>query len=119
MKGYISSIFQGLESHGERLGYTALHKPVWRGMSSQFLDMADYKPGKIGYWPTFSSTTKDKKMAVLFSNTGDLKYPKILMKIYLSRTNSPISHIDCIGTMRFDKQGREIKEDEYSFYPSE
>ena len=72
--------------------------PVWRGMSSAYINMQDYEPGKIGYWPTFSSTTKNKITAIQFSNTGDATKEKVLMKIYLTRKNSPISHIDCVGT---------------------
>jgi hypothetical protein len=98
MKGYVSSIVQGIESHGDKLLYATIHKPVWRGMSSQYLNLSDYEPGKIGYWPTFSSTTKNVNTAVKFSNTGDAKAERILMKIYLSKNNSPVSHVDCIGT---------------------
>jgi hypothetical protein len=120
MKGYVSSIVQGLETHGDKLGYASLHQPVWRGMSSAFISQSDYEPGKIGYWPTFSSTTKNKNTAISFSNTGGGDSERVLMKIYLSKENSPISHIDCIGSKKFyNNQRQQIKEDEYSFYPGE
>ena len=95
--------------------------PVWRGMSSAYIQLTDYEPGKMGIWPTFSSTTKNKKIAIQFSNTGDSTKEKILMKIYLTKKNDPISHIDCVGTKKFydKKTGNVRKEDEYSFWPGE
>ena len=109
-----------MEAHGNKLGYEILHLPVWRGMSSGYINMSDYEPGKIGYWPTFSSTTKNKNTAIKFSNTGDSNTEKVLMKIYLSKNNNPISHVDCVGTKKFyDKNRYLVQEDEYSFYPGE
>ena len=38
------------------------------------------------------------------------------MKIYVSKKNKPITHIDCIGTKIFKDN---LKENEYSFHASE
>jgi hypothetical protein len=32
-------------------------------MNAEFVNMSDYELGKLGYWPTFSSSTKSKKVA--------------------------------------------------------
>ena len=54
----------------------------------------DYEVGKIGYWPSFTSTTKKKNIALGFSNRGNDK-SFVLMKIFLSTRNDPVNHIDC------------------------
>jgi hypothetical protein len=42
------------------------------------------------------------------------------MKIYLSKNNNPISHVDCIGTKKYKNADGSLRnEDEYSFYPGE
>jgi hypothetical protein len=41
------------------------------------------------------------------------------MKIYLTKKNYPISHIDCVGHKKFYEKNVLKREDEYSFWPGE
>ena len=59
-------------------------------MGAKNINMKDYEVGQIGYWPTFTSTTKDKNVAFGFVNHAPKDHPKIMLKIYLSAKNDPI-----------------------------
>lgn len=81
--GFVSTIMQGINLHCIKYSYRAVHFPVWRGLSAHYVNMSDYQLGKIGYWPTFASTSKCKKQAIGFMNLEKNK-TGVLMKIYLS-----------------------------------
>ena len=93
--GYVSTIMQGLNEHHKDYNYRLTQFPVWRGMSAEYTNMSDYELGKLGYWPTFSSSTKQKSVALSFMPKDKAG---VLLKIFLSAENNPTTHIDCIGT---------------------
>jgi hypothetical protein len=72
--------------------------------------MSDYELGKVRYWPTFSSTTKDIKVALDFIGSKD---DGVLLRIFLSIENHPTNHVDC--------NNGKLKgvENKFSFFPSE
>lgn len=86
------------------------HQPVWRGVPSKFVRDADYQVNSIGYWPTYSSTTKQEEIALQFSLVGsDAEKGKpreaMVFEIYLNNENSTATNIET------DAQ--------WSYYPSE
>jgi len=79
--GYVSTIMQGLNKFHSKYNYKSTQYPCWRGMAAKFVQMEDYELGKLGYWPTFSSSTKSKEVAMSFLDSDK---PSVLLKIYLS-----------------------------------
>ena len=71
-----------------------MHKPVWRGINSNFVNLDDYKPGTIGYFPGFTSTSKEKDVAFGISLGESLGNEPMVFKIYLSADNDPVTHIE-------------------------
>lgn len=43
------------------------NEPVYRGVKASCIDLDDYRPGSIGFWPAFSSTSKYMNIAQRFS----------------------------------------------------
>ena len=84
-------------------------------MSADYVNMSDYELGKLGYWPTFSSSTKSKAVANSFMDEDG---NGVLLKIYLSAQNNPTSHIDCNGKKSVYKKNKEVS-NEFSFFPGE
>jgi len=64
IQSYCATIVQGIQKYGPKLSYKMTHLPVYRGIPSKFVRDADYKTNSIGYWPTYSSTTKQEEIAL-------------------------------------------------------
>lgn len=76
---------------------------------------ADYAPGTVGMFPRYSSTTKSRDVACNFSRhgpaaAGNYDGRQCLFKIYLSKKNEPVTHVDLANGEN---------PTDFSFYPSE
>lgn len=101
---------QGIGKYGPKLSYKMCHQPVYRGVPAKFVRDADFQVNSIGYWPTFSSTTKQEEIALQFSLVGcdsakGESRSAMVFEIFLSSQNSTPTNIET------DAQ--------WSYYPSE
>lgn len=68
---------------------------MYRGTEN--LNFNDYEENGIHYWPLFTSTSKEEKIARKFGSK--------LFKIYLTKENQPPTNINIIGKLRaFDNE---------------
>lgn len=115
IQAYLAAATSTMQKFGRKYAYAAVHKPVWRGVNFQKAAWADYAPGTIGMFPRYSSTTKSRDVASNFSRhgpaaAGTYDGRQCLFKIYLSKRNEPVTHVDlALGENPMD----------FSFYPSE
>ncbi|TNV83570.1 hypothetical protein FGO68_gene7448 [Halteria grandinella] len=79
---------------GKCYEYKRLSIPVYRGISLARVNLDQYKVGSVGYWPSFTSTSKDMKVALGFSKMEREQSKKFLFEIYLTGQNQPASNIE-------------------------
>jgi len=62
------------------------------------IKLEDYKPHSIGYWPQFTSTSKDFDSASGFSFfKSGMDGQCLVFKIFLNNRNYPVTNIDFVG----------------------
>ena len=76
------------------MSYNTVHLPVYRGVNTKFINIDDYKPGTIGFWPGFTSTTEDYEVAKLFAVQASYDKEPTVFKIYLSADNNPVTNVE-------------------------
>ena len=96
-------IIQNQNKFGHLYSLQAVHLPVYRGLNPNGFKYSDYEPQSIGYWPQFTSTTKNMNTAKGFSRQSQkrdsFKGVFLIFKIYLCSPmyNQIQSNIDMIG----------------------
>lgn len=89
---------------------------MYRGVkSSTIKSLDDYEIGSTGFWPQFSSTSRDKQVSQGFADAGKIegKEVRVLFKIFLTNNNYPNTHISCDGEL--DENGMEVNK--FTFFP--
>lgn len=118
IQSYLAGITETAGKFGDKYSYKDYETPVWRGISAKRAKLEDYKPGQIGTWPLFQSTSKNYDTALKFSAIAgkkkDDEYAKdhslAVYKIYLSKKNWPATNVDT---------GKAENMKELSFFPKE
>ena len=87
----MSTVVDGLVSFSKEVSYKLIHRPIWRGISSQYVNFDDYKPNTIGIWPSFTSCTSEHQMAYDFSIGKSNGKDPLVFKIYLTRNDPETS----------------------------
>ena len=96
---YLTTVLEGDKAFGKTYSYQQIHKPLYRGLYHKHFDREKYKPGVIGCWPQFTSTTTNMVTANTFSQNrsseaDDEEAKSLLFEIYLTNTNSPAGNIE-------------------------
>lgn len=61
---YLTAILRDVDTIGTRLAYTQFNEPLYRGINKDAINLDDYKPFKVHFWPSFSSTSKKRDFAL-------------------------------------------------------
>lgn len=100
------TIAQQLPKIEKSLEYKNIKAPLYRGILKEFIDIDKYKVNKIHYWAAFSSSSKDKKVAVGMARRDKQQDAQVVVfEVYVSNKNSPSTNIELPQS--------------WSFYPSE
>jgi hypothetical protein len=67
MQKYMASVMLQSYLHGAEHAYKSISEPVYRGTNTRRVKLDNYKPGSIGFWKTFTSTSKDYNVAESYS----------------------------------------------------
>ena len=112
IQSYCTTLIEGLNAHGPERKYQAYHKPVYRGVSAEFIKETDYIQGSIGFWPTFSSTSTDANIGYGFARQAARRLGAdaipVVFEIYISSKNNFPTNIHTA-----------IENEEWSYWPNE
>ena len=84
------------------------NEPVYRGVKASCIDLGDYRPGSIGFWPAFSSTSKYMNIAQRFSSmtAGGSTESIAVFQIYPSPKSAKVAtNIDLPKDWSFYNEG--------------
>jgi len=84
------------------------NEPVYRGVKASCIDLNDYSPGSIGFWPAISSTSKYMNIAQRFSEMTAGASPEMIavFQIFLSPNSAKVAtNIDLPKDWSFYNEG--------------
>jgi len=87
------------------------NEPVYRGVKADCIDLNNYRPGSIGFWPAFSSTSKFMNIAQRFSKMTAGGNPETIavFQIYLSPESAKVAtNIDLPKNWSFYNEGEVV-----------
>ncbi|TNV85109.1 hypothetical protein FGO68_gene17157 [Halteria grandinella] len=112
MQYYLSLVLQKFEIVAPKLCYKELEKPLYRGVALKYIDFQQYKLGQIGYFPGFTSTSKDLNVAIAFATGGGNNVIQggeyFIYEIFMTGQNSPPSNIELPNDWTYYKSEQEV-----------
>ena len=91
---YLAAVFENSPKYRQSNDIKMVEKPVYRGINKYFFNKDDYQINSINFWPRFSSTSKDKRVA---RNFNAVNGETVIFEIFLSSKNDPPTSISLTG----------------------
>ena len=82
---YIYLLLSTLPHIGNKYEYKAHWNPLYRGVLREYVNLDDYRINRVHYWPAFSSSSKDHKVALQMARRGKGKKENVVIfEIFVS-----------------------------------
>ena len=93
---YLAAIIENIPNYCQNLRYSDYSKPLYRGVNPMLINVKkDYSLFSVGYWSSFSSTSKKYRVASEWSfNKFAEPHTALVFEIYTCSENYPQTNID-------------------------